>query len=382
MKARLVVVAAAAAVALAACSSSSSGGAGASSSAGSSSSPALAAASAAVTAALVEPTSVGVTTPLSKTPATGKNITYLTCGVGVCKQIGDQLIQATKALSWNLKQVPAGTTPEQIVAAWTTAINATPKPDAILTSGVPVSVFQAQLTQAAAEGIAVVDWASANPPNTPGIIFDINPVTDNEERGKLLADYAASKTGGKAKTLYLNVPDYKTLVAEQAAYEAQMKVNCPDTCTTDTLNFAATDIGAKVANATVSYIQAHPDINYVIPSWDDLGLGIPEALKAAGLDKQITMISQASNQVAATNIKNGNVQVATIPQGVGQMAYKAMDVLARHWNGDSLAADSANLLPIWLQTQATIGDPNVPWAGPTGPPNYAAQFEALWKVSS
>ena len=322
------------------------------------------------------PTSVGVTEPLSKTPETGKNVTYLQCGVGICQQIGDELDDAAKALGWNMTYVDQGTTPEQIVAAWDRALSASPKPDAILTSGVPVVVYQRELDEAAKAGIAVVDWASANPPGTPGIIFDINPVEDNEQRGKLLADYAATTSNGAAKSVFVNMPDYPTLVAEQKAYEAELAAVCSE-CTNDVLDFAATDIGTKVPSAIVSYLQQHPDVNYLVMSFDDMSLGVPEALRAAGLDKNIQIIGQSGNEATAESIASGGLQTATIPQGVGQMAYKALDVLARHFNGDSLDADS-ELLPIWIQTKETIGDPKDLWKGPEG---YADQFAELWKVN-
>ncbi|MDT4917825.1 MAG: ribose transport system substrate-binding protein [Pseudonocardiales bacterium] len=339
--------------------------------------PALQAAAQRVQDALTEPTSVGVTEPLSKKPDAGKNITYLQCGVGICQQIGDELTNAVKLLGWHMTFVDQGTTPEQIVAAWDRALSASPKPDAILTSGVPNVVYQRQLDQARQAGIPVVDWASANKPGTPGIIFDINPVEDNQERGKLLADYAATTTNGSANSVFIDVPDFPTLVAERDAYVAEMKSVCP-ACKTDTLDFPATDIGTKVPSAIVSYLQQHPDVNYLTMSFDDMSVGVAEALKAAGLDGNVKIIGQSSNQTAAQSIATGGLQVATIPQGVGQMAYKALDVLARQFNGDSLDADSANLLPIWIQTKDTIGDPNNLWKGPAG---YADQFAALWHVS-
>jgi ribose transport system substrate-binding protein len=339
--------------------------------------PALAPAATRVQDALKEPTSVGVTEPLSKKPAAGKNVTYLECGVGICQQIAAELKNAAKLLGWHINLVDQGTTPEQIVAAWDRALAATPKPDAILTSGVPVVVYQRQLDQAKSAGIPVVDWASANPPKTPGIIFDINPVEDNQLRGKLLADYAAADTKGKANSVFINVPDFPTLVAEKVAYTAEMKTACP-ACKVATLDFPATDIGTKVPSAIVSYLQQHPDVNYLTMSFDVMSVGVGEALRAAGLDKNVKIIGQSSNQTAAASIKTGAGQVATIPQGVGQMAYKALDVLARQFNGDSLNADSANLLPIWIQTQDTIGDPNNLWKGPKG---YADQFAQLWHVS-
>jgi ribose transport system substrate-binding protein len=376
--ASLIVGLAAAALAVSGCSKEDSGGSSASdvSNAAASDDPALQEAAAAVDEAVVEPTSVGVTEPLSKKPEAGKNVTFLQCGVGICQQIGDELDDAAKLLGWNMTYVDQGTTPEQIVAAWDRALSANPKPDAILTSGVPVVVFQRQLDQAAAAGIPVVDWASANPPGTPGITFDINPVEDNEMRGKLLADYAAVTLDGKANSVFVGVPDFPTLVAEQKAYEAELAKACAD-CTNEVLDFAATDIGTKVPSAIVSHLQQNPDVNLLVMSFDDMSLGVPEALRAAGLDKNVTIIGQSSNQATAESIATGGLQTATIPQGVGQMAYKALDVLARTFNGDSLDADK-NLLPIWIQTQETIGDPKTLWKGPEG---YADQFAELWKVN-
>jgi ribose transport system substrate-binding protein len=328
-------------------------------------------------AALKVPTSVGVTVPLSKKPASGKNVTYLECGVGICQQIAVELKSAAKLLGWHMTFVDQGTTPEQIVAGWDRALSASPKPDAILTSGVPVVVYQRELNQAKAAGIPVVDWASANPPHTPGIIFDINPVQDNQERGKLLADFAAVRSGGKAKTVFADIPDFPTLLAEEKAYVAELKAVCPG-CTTDVVNFSATDIGAKIPTAIVSYLQTHPGINYITFAFDDMSVGVPEAMRAASIGSNIAILGQSSNKTTAQSIASGTGQVATIPQGVGQMAYKALDVLARHFNGDSLSADAANLLPIWIQTKATIGDPNNLWKGPQG---YANQFATLWHLS-
>lgn len=384
MKQRLAWVAAAAAATLlmSACSKDDSGGpeSGGSGSevanSAAADNPELAGALKRVDEATKEPTEVGVTEPLSKRPAAGKTVAYMSCGVGVCAQIGAELDKAAKVLGWKINAIDSGTTPETVVAAWGRALAS--NPDAILTSGNPVVVYQSQLNQARQRGIPVVDWASANKPNTPGIIADINPVTDNQERGKLLADYAATQSGGKAKALFVNVPDYPTLLAGQKAFNTEFATVCPD-CSNDKLDFAATDIGAKVPSAVVSYLQKNPDTNWIVLGFDDMNTGLVEALRAANLGDKVKIIGQSGNKTTSQNIKNGAGQVASIPQGVGQMAYKALDVLARHFNGDSLAADKANLLPIWIQTKATIGDPNDIWKGPKG---YADTFAKLWKVSS
>jgi ribose transport system substrate-binding protein len=383
VKKRLAWIAAVAAAALlmSACSkdantSEKASGSGAGSGSVVAADPQLAAAKKKVDAALVEPTDVGVSQPLSKVPATGKNIAYLECAVGICQQLAAEYKNAAKLLGWKVTLVPQGPTPENIVDAWERALAL--KPDGIITSGTPVTVYQKQLDKAKSAGIPVVDYSSANKPNTPGIIGDTNPGEDNGVRGDLLAAYAASQSGGKAHSLFLNIADFPTIDLESKRYESYTKTVCPG-CSVDTLNFAATDIGSKIPSAVVSYLQKNPKINWIVSGFDDIGLGVPEALKAAGLDKQAKMIGQSGSDAAAQSIKTGGVQVATIPQGVGQMAYKVLDIFARHFNGDSLSADTANLLPIWIQTKDTIGDPKDLWKGPKG---YPQTFAKLWKVSA
>ena len=329
-----------------------------------------------VEAALAEPTSVLVTEPLSAKPEAGKEIYFLQCGVGICQLIGDEMQKATDLLGWNLHRVDLGTTPEEIVSGWDTVLAAQPEPDAIIVSGVPKEVFQAQLDTAAERGIPVVDYASANEAD-PGIIFDVLPPEDNSARGRLMADFIAADSDGDANTLLINVPDFPVLVVQQEAFEEQYAEVCPD-CEFSSLDFSATDIGQSIPSAVVSELQNNPDINYIVTSFDDMALGVSEALVEAGLDQNVKMVGQSGAVSAVDNIVNDRVQVMTIPQGQGQVAFKVMDVLARHFNGDSLDADAENLLPIWIQTKETISDPTTPWPGP---PGYEDEFAALWLIN-
>jgi len=338
----------------------------------------LAAAKKRVAAASVQPTGVGVDVPLSRKPDPGKNVYFMQCGVGICKAIGDQHEAAAKLLGWNLIRIDMGTTPEQIVSAWDKVVSATPAPDAVITSGVPSVVYRAQLAKLKERKIPVVDYAAKNEVGTNGIIFDALPVQDNEARGKLMADFVAVNSDCDAKVLFLNVPDYPVLVAEQKAFQAQLTKLCPS-AKVDVSNFAATDIGGAIPGAVVSYLQRNPATNWVVPSFDDMHLGVAEAIVEARLGDKVKMISQNGAVHAVDNILNGRVQVASIPQGPGQVGFKVIDALARHFNGDSLDPDTAQLLPIWLQTKSTITDPKQPWAGA---PGYQDIFAKLWHVKN
>jgi len=336
--------------------------------------PALDEARARVEAASVEPTGVGVDEPLSRVPDPDKNVYFLQCGVGVCAAIGDEHERAADLLGWNFFRIDMGTQPEEIVSAWDQVLTANPPADAVITSGVPSVVYEAQLAELRDRGIPVADYAATNEVGDNGIIFDALPVADNEARGRLMADFVAVESSCDARVLFLNVPDFLVLVAEQVAFEAHLAELCPD-ATVEVSNFAATDIGGSIPGAVVSYLQANPDTNWVVPSFDDMHLGVAEAIVEVGLGDQVKMISQNGAVHAVDNILNDRVQVASIPQGPGQVGFKVIDALARHFNGDSLDASNANLLPIWLQTKDTITDPTTPWSGAPGYPDI---FAELW----
>lgn len=339
---------------------------------------ALAEATARVQLALLEPTVIGQEEPLVVAAPAGKNVTFLECGVEICNVIGNEVDDAAELLGWDVTRTPQGTTPEEILGAWDIALNASPTPDAIITSGVPSVLIQPKLDEAAAAGIPVVDYASGSPTGTAGVTVDVLPVGDNEERGFLMADWAAVETEGNAKVLFLNVPDYLVIDAGAQAFSSRLSEICPDTCSTEILDFAATDIGTKIPQDTVSYLQRNPDTNIIVYGFDDMGLGVAEAIQAAGLQDQVSAIGQGGGVATIDAIGNDRVQVATVPQGMGQLGWSSMDALARIFSNTPLdSITSRSGLPIWLQTKETLTE--TPWMGSRSP-DYRETYSQLWLI--
>ena len=75
------------------------------------------------------PTSIGIEKPVGKPIPKGKEIVFIQCGVPACETERQLLKQATDLLGWKLNSIPAGTTPEEIKAAYQKAID--DKPDAV-----------------------------------------------------------------------------------------------------------------------------------------------------------------------------------------------------------------------------------------------------------
>lgn len=337
----------------------------------------LAEAQARVEVALAAPTTMNRIDPLPQAPETGKNVTFIECGVEICNVIGNEMEGAADILGWNLTRVDQGTTPEEILAAWDVALTAQPTPDAIITSGVSAALIQPKLDEAAAAGIPVVDYASGSPAGTPGITADVLPITDNEARGRLMADWAAVDTNGAANVLFLNVPDFAVIDAEAQAFAAQLEEICPETCSTEIANFAATDIGTKVPTDVVSYLQRNPETNIIVYGFDDIGLGVGEAIIAAGLEGQVKAVGQGGGVATLDAIANDRVQVATIPQGMGQLGWSAVDALTRIFSDIPLDTVEWPSVINWLQTKDTLTEG--PWMGITDP-DFREVYAEIWQV--
>lgn len=340
--------------------------------------PALADALARVDEALTEPTDVGVTEPLSKKPDEGKLIVNLITQTSQTVAIGKEIEKAANLLGWEVKEIDAGFTPETILAAFDAALALNPKPDAIIGAGLNADTIRPKLDEATAADIPFFVYAGGNDEGTPGVVFDTVPLADYQARGTILADYAAVQSNGKVKALILNIPDFKVTDAFSNAFADELEVVCPDECSSEVAAYTVGDMGTKIPGEVVSYLQRNPDTNWLVFGFDDVGIGVPQALAAAGLDQQVKAVGQSGSDNAIDAIVNDRVQVATIPEGFTQLGYKTVDAIARYFNGDSLDADTANLLPKWLQTKDTIVDPKLTWMGP---PNTVDTFKELWLLN-
>src|SRR6516162_2827412 len=168
-----LVIAGISALTIAACSSSSTttSGSGATGSAtGSSTGGASAGASAGVAAAkayqqqfLNTPTSIGISTPLKSKPASGKLLVGLDSGLGSAKVLAQYWAQAAADAGWTYKDLISGSTSSTQQSAMNSAIQLNPA--GILTSGIPNSTIQTQLTLAAQKGIWVNSSATTSPPS-------------------------------------------------------------------------------------------------------------------------------------------------------------------------------------------------------------------------
>ncbi|CAM5256909.1 sugar ABC transporter substrate-binding protein [Streptomyces aurantiogriseus] len=335
-------------------------------------SPGLTAARAAALKYAERPTGIPVTEPVGKDIPQGKTIDFILCGVQSCKDLADFFTAGARELGWTVKQIPTQGTPESVQAAYEQAVR--DKPDAVVGSGFPRAVYAKQLAQLKAAGIPVIQ-SNADDVVGDGISLLKNGPKDVGIQGEMIASWVVSAGDGKADAVYFDLPAYTILKPVKESFAAKYKEWCAG-CGLDTVEVPITAVGKDMPDRVVSYLRSHPKVTHVVFSLGLLNVGVPAALKTAGITGKhiVVNVGDAQNY---QYIEGGLTQGA-MALNSHELAWLQVDALARHFTGQSMEVDQRAVLPNVLVTKD-----NLPSADGDFPlvEDYEAQFKALWGLS-
>lgn len=340
--------------------------------AGAPGSPGLTAARAALAKYSQRPAAISVTKPVGKAIPKGKKIDFILCGVQSCKDLADFFTEAAKELGWQVKQIATQGTPESVQAAYEQAVR--DKPDAVVASGFPRAVYAKQLAQLKAAGIPVIQ-SNADDVAGDGISLLKNGPQDVGVQGEMLASWVVSNSGAKADTVYFDLPAYTILKPVKDSFAGKYKEWC-EGCALDNVDVPITAVGKDMPDRVVSYLRSHPKVTHVVFSLGLLNVGVPAALKTAGITgKRIVVnVGDAQNyQYIQSGLTDGAMALNS-----HETAWLQADALARHFTGQSMAVGQKAALPNMLVTKD-----NLPSADGDFPivEDYKKQFKALWGLS-
>jgi ribose transport system substrate-binding protein len=368
-----------AASAIAACGSSSNSESSSSASGGSDSTATTTKpSSGAATLAALEkvPDTIGISQPLPKRPPTGKHIVFLDCSQPTCPPFAIGLDAAAKALGWTVTNIGFQPTPEAEIGAMNTAI--AQKPDGIFVTGLARSAIASSLASAQANHIPVVDGYDLNTV-APPIIANIANAASFDFAPKAIAHWVANYTGCKGDVADFTIKTFPILAQGTSVFESTLKSLCPG-ITIKTTNAQATDVGTKIPGYVTTAVQSDPNIKVAAFAFGAMTLGVPAALKAAGLSAQLVGYGADT----PTNVQAVNVgqEAAEIGFGLPYGGWRAMDAFARYFEGASAAVDTTTLNPARLYVKSNSAGPiTFKTVGEEPLPAIASQFEKLWHVN-
>ncbi|MCW2494468.1 substrate-binding domain-containing protein [Jatrophihabitans sp.] len=317
---------------------------------------------------LTPPTTIGVTTPLSKKPPTGKRVYVTDCTLAACVAEADSAIAAGKALGWQMTRINVGLTTQTISAGWDRIVR--DKPDAVADLTQPLALISKQAAALKADGIPIVSFSTDD---TAGggltAVIDKDPA----RTGAIQADKVLADKGAKANAVFAVDPNFPVTGKYYDGFKAEFQSLC-SACKVASLNIPSTDVAAgKAPTEIVGYLRSHPDTNYLALGYDAIAGALPPALKAAQLIGKVSVVGEAPNPDQVTEIKDGSVWKGTVMAGIVEGPWKVIDTIARTFVGDPITQDASTITPAFLLTKD-----NVP-AGASGYFAYIADYQAQWK---
>jgi ABC-type sugar transport system substrate-binding protein len=313
-------------------------------------------------------------------PPPKKSIAWLACELPTCQEMLSAGYKgAAAALGWDFKQI------NYKVADPASAVQRALDDDVdyIAITGIPTAAFPSQAKEAAKRNIPIVSCFDVTKPapKTNGLHMQCADSFGYGLQAKQMADWIINDSKGKADVVMVNIEDYPILQAERKAIEAQFKEKCTD-CKFDLLPVTVDDVGGgKVPAKVAAYVQSHPNVNYVHLGFSDLGLGIPQALKSAGVKDRVKITGVQGNAAVLKDIVKGDIAAWTA-QAQEFAGWLSLDALARLAKDKPLTEyQQSGRLPSWVvdspeEAQKVLDGPGE-WPGPAG---FQEKFKAIWGV--
>jgi ABC-type sugar transport system substrate-binding protein len=309
--------------------------------------------------------------PSSKPIPKGKFVVYVHCGATACNALADGASKAAKVLGWKYQTIATQGTPESVKAAFATAVRL--KPNAVISSGWDRATYESELQELKKMGTGVFNYSTLDKPGT-GITVMVGDVNGVGVEGTQLAAWVVSDTKGKANTLFVDVPAYTILQGVTRLFKSNYAKWCPG-CPLDTMQMPATALGKDAPDRVVSYLRSHPDVNYVAFSLDAAAIGLPAALRAAGLNGKVKFVGASPTVENLGYVASGD-EAATVNQPYYETQAILMDAAARYVTGQSLAQDQSYQIQYFVETKGNLA--RTSGFGPVVPDLYG-KLKKIWR---
>lgn len=323
------------------------------------------------------PTRLPVTTPVSKPIPTGLKVVFINNGYPESLSYWNGFQAASNVLGWDATSVKFDpTNPASIQSSIDSAIAT--KPDAVVVLGLVTQQFESSIATAKAAGVPLISAATPDP-STAGLYTILRSDVEYAYDGKMVADAIAADANSAGKTahiLQLTVPEIQVLKYEDSGLSDELPKKCTK-CTVDTLPITLANLNSGAfTQQVVSYLQGHPDIDYIAADAGQLEDGLRAALAQAGLNHVTTFGFQPSN-VQVKELQGGQAGAWAV-QPLGADGWAIADLIARIKVGDSTTLWNNEHLGYLLTSGNSKGvNPD----DPEFPSGYQGQFKKLWGKS-
>lgn len=227
------------------------------------------------------------------------------------------------------------------------------KADGIVLLGVPADLVRPALNEAQEGGIAVVNVLNSQPdPGAegqgagPGFFATVAP--DYRLGGQLAAYKAVLDTNGTAEAVLIDSKGLQPAPSVAGGIKEVLE-KC-EGCSLEEKDVPLAQWGVDITPLVVSTIRSNPELDYVLPIFDGMGIFAAAGVQQAGSSGKVKVASFNGSAAALALVKQGDVFTADPGQSNEWAAWATMDQVIRGILGE---APADPVLPVrYLDTQA------------------------------
>jgi ribose transport system substrate-binding protein len=301
-------------------------------------------------------------------PAAKKKIVVVTCssqGNG-CVRAAQGVTDAGRKLGWSVQTIDGQGNPQ----AWNGGINTaiSEKADGIVLDAVPPALVGDALVKAKAAKIPVVSIFNPDLGKSSPVFSYVTP--DHTAQGKVMADWVAAESKGKAQIVLIEDNEFPELVQRVDGFKAEL-AKCSGCKVVDTVQSQIGTMAQKLPGAVASSLQSHPTANYVISPFDSNATFTGQGVRQAGKQGTVKVAGYEGDSQAVDAIRKGQIQAMTVADPAEWMGWQAVDEFNRAFSGQK-----AQNTPVQWRV---LTKSNVPATGNwTGDFDYRGQYGQLW----
>lgn len=247
-----------------------------------------------------------------------------------------------------------------------------------LISGIDPSTIEPQVKAARDAGVKVMTSHFYDPSDKQNPLVSSSLTIGFNEIGTILANWATVHTDGKANIVLVvtnEVPPTKPLVA---GIKSKLAANCPDCKIVQEINVGVTEWATKIQPSVQSALQAHPEVNVVIPIYDSMSSFVVPAIRLTGKTGKVKVATFNGTPFVLDYIQQGTIDM-DIGESLDWIAYATIDGHLRDLCG--LKTPSALNVPFYIFDKSNAKDAGVPAAYDKGYGDaYISGFKSLWKL--
>lgn len=185
--------------------------------------------------------------------------------------------------------------------------------DAIVLLGVPATLVRPQLLDAQRRGIPVINVINSQPDASQpgqgaGEEFYATVAPDFVASGELVAYHALLNAGADTSALLITSPELQPAAAVMDGFKSVLD-QCED-CTVIEKEVPLEKWGTDITPLVISTIRANPDLDYVLPIFDDMAVMATAGVQQASATGKVRVASINASPAALELVESGEVFTA------------------------------------------------------------------------